>query len=492
MIQKFLSKYGVSVHLAVLAALPLALTPFLTAAKLGSVVLWLSLLAAVWLFTEPSLRWGEHISTSRTRLRREMFQDPFLWFFIFVVIYAFLRWLNVGITTAYDAEQAVWFVRDPVWPGFPASMGESGFLPFCVSIATALVVVGLRNAVGASARIVFGVTGSFIAGLGGLAASVCACVQVSSFVEATKAGLEVAPFWATSFGVWLVVAVSSGTTAEARKWPFARVPFCLGIAGNLAALVFFAPPLVAMAWVVLAGLALIFSLSITRKTSSSGAVTRSMVLALFGISIPAILIMAFMPKAFMEMKVANLSPSVVFSEAFNGLVETITRISKKIWLTHPWFGVGEGAFALHVPLFAEKADWAVLPLEAECATNGYVMLLAERGIVGILLIVMGLGLQFATYVQRLIGGIRFHKRLGEGGRFVFSVPPVAWTLPLTVPLLLGEAWLTPVFECSTFILTAVIPLALSASSFPRERSVTSSVETETSSSSHLHSHSSEK
>ena len=492
MIQKFLSKYGLSVHLAVLAALPLALTPFLTVATLGSVILWLSAFAAVWLFTEPSLRHGEHISTSRIRLRHEMFLDPFFWFFILVILYAFVRWLNAGIAMGYDVEQAMWLVRDPVWPGFPASTKECGFLPFCVSIAAALVVMGLRNAVGASARIAFGVTGSFLAGLGGLAAGVCACAQVNSFVEATKAGFEQAPFWASSFGVWLVIGVTSGATAEARKWAFARLPFIFGVAGNLAALVFFAPSLVALAWLVVAVLAFAFSLVAAKRESSAGAVTRCAVLAALGIAIPIILIMAFMPKVFMELKLANLNPTYVFSEAYKGLVEAMARISKKMWLSRPWFGVGEGAFALHVPFLAEKADWAVLPLKPEFAPNGYLMLLAERGIAGALLIAIGLGLQIASYAQRLVGGIRYHKQLDEGGLFVFSVPPVAWTLPLTIFLLLGEAWLSPILDSSTFILTAVVPLALSASSFPRERAVSASVDSEASSSSHHHSHSSEK
>lgn len=492
MIQKFLSKYGLSVHLAVLAALPLALTPFLTVATLGSVILWLSAFAAVWLFTEPSLRHGEHISTSRIRLRHEMLLDPFFWFFILVVLYAFVRWLNTGIAMGYDTEQATWLVRDPVWPGFPSSTKECGFLPFCVSIAAALVVLGLRNAVGASARIAFGVAGSFLAGLGGMAAGVCACAQVSSFVEASKAGFESAPFWASSFGVWLVIGVTSGVTAEARKWSFARLPFLFGVAGNLAALVFFAPSLVAIAWLVFAALALTLSLVSAKKESSAGAVTRSAVLAFLGISIPIILVMAFMPKTFVELKVANLTPSAALSESYKGLAEALARISKKMWLAHPWFGVGEGAFALHVSFLAEKADWAVLPLKPAFVPNGYLMLLAERGIGGALLIAIGFILQIASYVQRLVGGIRYHKKLDEGGLFVFSVPPVAWTLPLTVFLLLGEAWLSPILDCATFILTAVVPLALSASSFPRERAVSVSVESAVSPTSHPHSHSSEK
>lgn len=489
MIQKFLSKYGLSVHLAVLAAVPLALTPFLTAATLGSVILWLSAFAAVWLCTEPSLRRGEHISTSRVRLRHEIVLDPFFWFFVVVIAYAFVRWLNAGIVVGYDAEHSAWLVRDPVWPGFPASTKECGFLPFCVALATGIVVIGLRNAIGPSARIAFGVVGAFLAGLGGLAAGACACSQVSSFLEATKVGFGQAPFWASSFGLWLVIGLSSAATAEARRWPYARFPFIFGVAGNVTALVFFAPPLVAVAWLAVALAAFVFSLAAIRK-ESMGSVTRCAVLAVFGAAIPVFMIMTFMPKTFIAMKMANVNPALAFPEAYKNLAAALTRISQKMWIAHPWFGVGEGAFVLHVPFLAEKADWAVLPLKPEFAQNGYLMILAERGIAGALVIVLGLGFQITSYVVRLIGGIHFHKQLDEGGSFLFSVPSLAWTLPLTIPVLLGEAWLSPVLDSATFILTAAVPLALAASSFPRERPP-APMETEASSS-HHHSHSSEK
>ena len=175
MIQKFLSKYGLAVHLAVLAALPLALTPFLTAATLASVTLWLSALAAVWFFTEPSLRQGEHISSSRARLRRELAADPFFWFAVLLLVYGLVRWLNAGIALHYDPEQAVWAVRDPSWAGFPASTPSAGLLPLTSLIALSFVVLGLRNGVGASGRVMFGLVGSFAAGLGGFSVAACAC-----------------------------------------------------------------------------------------------------------------------------------------------------------------------------------------------------------------------------------------------------------------------------------------------------------------------------
>ncbi len=469
MIQRFFSKYGLALHLAVLAALPLALTPFLTAATLCSVILWVSAFAAVWFFTEPSLRRGEHISTSRIRLQKELLFDPFTWFFLAVLAYALLRWLNNGIGMAYDPEQAAWLIRKPAWSGFPASAGAAGFLPFCVALAAALVVLGLRNGVGASARIVFGIIGAFVAGVGGLVAAILACSGNDVFLKATEAGFDLAPFWASSFGVWLVIGLACGAVAESGKWALARLSLIFSVAGNVAALVFFAPPLIAVGWFVFAVIALVFSLVVISQKKSMGAVARCSVLTVFGMAVPIFMVTAFMPRSFIEIKFSTLNPALAFSQAYVGMTEALTRIARTMWLANPWFGVGEGAFGLHLPFLAEKADWGVLALKPTFATNGYMMLLAERGVAGALVIVCGLGLQISSYVLRLIEGFKYNKERDEGGLFVFSVPPVAWILPFTLVLFAIEAWFSPIIDSTAFILTAAVPLSFAASSFPKAR-----------------------
>lgn len=469
MIQKFLSKYGLSVHLAVLAALPLALTPFLTAATLGSVTLWLSALAAVWLFTEPSLRRGEHISSSRARLFRELVRDPFLWFLLLALIYVAVRGLNTGLVLAWSPEASAWAVSDPLWSGFPASVAGKGYLPFCVLLASALVVLGLRNAVGAAARLMFGVVGSFAAGLGGLVATALACGDVKAFADATRPAFAAAPFWASSFGVWLVLALVSGPAAEAKKWHSARFLYILGVAGNLCALVFFAPPLVAFLWIFLALAAFAYALVYVSRTSTMRAVTRSAALAVFGMAVPVILVMMCETTDFVRFRLTSLQPSVCLSESWQETAAALTRIARAMWQGHPWTGVGEGAFALHLPFLAEQAEWSALPLKPRFASNGWMMLLAERGIFGALVLAVGLGLQVAAYALRLAGGFRRHKKQDEGGFFLFAVLPAAWVMPFCLLPFVVEMFFSPVLTSPTVVLAAVVPLALAAASFPKEK-----------------------
>ena len=469
MLQKFLSKYGLAAHLALLAAAPLALTPFLDAASLASVVFWLSGLAAVWLFTEPSIRVGEHLSLARRRVRGELIRDPFFWFLVAAVAFAVFRMVNSGIALKYDPEQVVWVVRESRFGGGPASAGNAGLLPFAVVVALLILSMGIRHGIGLMARIVFGLSAALFSGVGGCAAAGFACAGVKPFAAWLGSGLADAPFWASTFGVWLVIAIVSGVQAEARKWSSARLPYVLGIAGNSSALLFFAPPVIAIVWIAFALMTLVVSLVYLGRANSVGAVARNLSLAIFGFALPVFLMMMFVPDAVRAAKINALSPEFAFPESYRQASETLSRISRQIWLLHPWFGVGDGALGLHIPFFAEKADWAVIPVQPKFAVNGYWTILAERGIIGCVIPAVGLGMLVVTYFVRLVGAFGYLRRQDDSDIFPFAVPPVAWFAPLTVAILAVEAVISPVFLNGTLFLTVLSALALSAAAFPKAK-----------------------
>ena len=105
MIQKAITKYGLALHLAMLAALPSALAPFVSDHALGRTVLWLSFLGALWIFIEPSIRQGEHLSQARVRVLNGIVRDPVVWFFALLVFFTGVRWLNSDIELVYDSEK---------------------------------------------------------------------------------------------------------------------------------------------------------------------------------------------------------------------------------------------------------------------------------------------------------------------------------------------------------------------------------------------------
>lgn len=469
MIQRFFSKYGLAVHLALLAALPLALTPFLTTATtLASVILWLSAFGAVWFLAQPDLRRGEHISTSRARLRHELLVDPVFWFMMLALLYALVRWANTGIALEYDVENVKWFVKEPLWPGFPASAKGAGMLPFAVALAAAIVTLGVRDGLGTHGRVMFGVVGGMASGLGGLAAVVCACAGGRDFLAAAAdTGFDAAPFWASSFGVWLITGLASAAAAEARKWTHARIPHILSVAGNIAALMYFAPPLVAAVWCALALATLMLGCFYVAQNASIGAMVRYLVLAALAVAVPVFMAMAFMePKFFVRKRAFILNSALSFPEAYRSRAEVLSRLAREMWRECPWFGVGSEAFGLRLPFVAEQEDWASLPLKPLFATNSYWTILAERGIGGCLLLVVGFGLLAAAFVLQ---GVRFLVRFGKSHslrRTMSAVPPVVWCLPVALALIALEAAFSPVFTVGTIVLTCVVPLVLAGSSFP--------------------------
>ena len=468
MFHKLITKYGLAAHLALLASLPLALCPFVSTHSLAVTILWLSGIALVWIFLEPSILAGEHLSEARARVRSEMLVDPLFWFFIIVIIFTGIRWLNSGVAMQYDPEQMAWRVAMPTFEAMPASVGDAGFLPFAVAVGIGVLGIGILHGLGLAARLSFGLVSSFLLGMGGVACVTCACCGMKPFVAHATAGFQNGPFWGTFFGIGLVTSIASGAQAEARKWAYARLPFCLAVAGNGAGLIFFAPPFVAAGYGAFAGVFLLLSLVFLSRAGSMGGVARSLMMVLFGFALAFSLLAAVAPEEIWKAKVQGLDFNLAFSETYRQMQATLSRISKAMWRGSPWCGVGAGAFGLHVPFLAEKADWAILPPKVAFALNGYWTMLAERGILGCLLPLAGAVLLLFRWVRRLVGAILYLKTQDDADIFVFACPPIVWMAPLLFAIFSVEAAFDSVFSTGGIFFALMAPLALSAASFPRK------------------------
>ena len=404
MFHRLITKYGLATHLALLASLPLALLPFLSERHLGLTILWLSALAGLWLVLEPSILAGEHLSTARARVRHDMVRDPLFWFFFFTVAFAGVRWLNSGIGMHYDPEEGVWTVAKPFMEVLPASLGDSGFLPFSVTVGLGVLVQGVLHGLGLSARVSFGIVTGFVLGVAGIACATFACLEWAPFLQHAQAGLMAGPFYGSFFGLILLMSLMSGIQAESRKWTAARLPFCVAIAGNLAGLIFFAPPALSMCYVAFAALTTLVSFIYLSRGGSMGGV---------------------------------------------------------------WSGVGVGAFNLHAKFLAEKADWYVLAPNVSSALNSYWTILAERGILGSLLLASAAVLFLFAWVKNLVQAVIYLHTRDDADIFLFACAPIAWVLPAVLALFCAEALFTPVLSCSVTLFAVSALLALSAASFPR-------------------------
>lgn len=469
MIQKFIAKYGLSTHLAMLAALPFALAPFLSADALAATTLWLSAFAAVWLFMEPSLLPGEHLMLARVRVRSRMVRDPLFHLLLFLVALAAIRCFNADVALSYDAQQNAWLVSDPSFPILPSSVPGKAFLPFALAVAALVLLMGVRHGMGLGSRISFGLAAALFTGIGGAASATLVCFGDVPSVARAAAAFDAGPHAGTIFGIWLVVAVASGIAAEARRWNAARLPFVLAVAGNALGLVFFAPPYVAIAWGVAVAAAVFWSLFYLGRAGTSGSVVRSFTFMALGFAVPFFVLMTFAPDAVKEAKSLGLDPARAFTEAAAQSSDALSRIAKEMWMEHPWSGVGLGAFGIHVPFLADAADWTVIPQRPAFAQNSYWTLLAERGIVGALLVASVLGLLVWSYASRLVEAYSRLAHDDDADIFPCAVVPVVWcVLPALVLVFVEAAWL-PDFSMETLFIAVAAAFSLAASSFPRRK-----------------------
>ncbi len=469
MFQKAITKYGLAFHLALLAALPTALAPFLTDYALGRVILWLSLYAVLWLYIEPSVRMGEHLSLARFRVCSGMVKDPVLWFFVIYSVLCAVRWFNSGIEMAYDSETVSWIMKDPLWPILPASVGEHGFLPFAVSIGCLVVVIGLRHAVGLAARVSFSVSAAFIAGLGGWAAAAAACFGLEPFTGDAASGFGIVrePLMGSIWGIWFLASISAGVQAELRDWQRGRPVVCLALAGNVVGLVFFSPSYVLCSYLALGVLYAVYSWIWAGYSGTRGNVVRSIVFFVVGIAIAVALFISLAPEHVKESKVQGFDPSVAWRAEDSDANAALNGMAKRMWLDEPWCGVGLGGFALKSQFVGEASDWEVVPSKPKRAINGYWTLLSERGNVMCGLFLIGFGMVLWFWGVRLFD-VAFHSRaVSSDDPFPFSCPPIVWMPILFIPLLAAEGVLAPVFSVGTLLLPVMAMLALATASFPR-------------------------
>lgn len=510
MFPRLITRYGLATHLALLASLPFVLFPFLSAEKLAQMVFCLSGLAGLWLLLEPAMRAGEHLSIARRRVVRAILRDIVFWFFLVVIAVAFMRYLNADIALKYvDGE---WRVNLPSLPSLPASVGKAGLLPLAVTVAIAVLLQGIRHGIGLTGRISFGLTASFVMGIGGLVMTGLACAKVPAFMCAAKADFLEGPFWGPfigpGFGVWLICALAFGAHAEARKWGASRVPFCIAVAGNASGLLFFTPPIVVTVFLVLALVVALFCMFFLARSGSMGAVARNLVLGALGFAVPFFFSCALLPdeieldvrtaendannasvtepakNIFAAKTGAFFAVDKESAEAYGKRSVVLAGAAKQIWRKHPWYGAGTGAFGLHTPFLLTKAelrmfqggkrDWRTkLGLrprnrDPNCAFNSYWTFLAERGLLGIALAVTALGFLLVSYCARLVAAVVFLRSQDDADIVVFACPPITWAVPFALLLLLSVAVFVPIIGIPPMWLVVVAPLAVAAASFPKK------------------------
>ena len=469
MLSQDVSKYGLATHLALAAALPAALAQFVSDSTLANVVLWVALLASVWMLIEPSVFSGETVSGARRRVLRGILRDPFAWFLSFSAIFAFARWLNSGVRLVFDAEASAWAVKAPAMTFLPASSGDAGLLPLSLAFAVLLVVIGIKHALGRNARIWFGVFAGAVSATGALVASIYAGLGDPSFKSMAMSSFGAPYFLGAMYALFLPIAVSCGIEAEERGMQKARLFFAWSVAGNALGAYVFLPTILSLSYFLISAVLAVVALVLAQRRANAAAMARAASMLFFGI-VAAVFVFMVLPDSDIQgRKMEGLEFEKSFTPALADRNEALQRIAKAMWLEHPWAGVGVGAFRLHAPVCAAKEDWTVLPAEPKEGPNGYFTLLAERGIVGALVCLIAVGFLIWFWFSRLVGAFRWQKEQDEGRSFFLNIPAVVWAGPLVLAAVAADAWFSSGFPLTPLVVCVMAAMPLAAASLPKAK-----------------------
>lgn len=389
--QKFIAKYGLAAHLAILAVAPLFLSPI--------PVLCLSLLGFIWVLLEPSRIGNEMLHDARGRVLRGMVRDPVFWVMLFLVAFAGIRALNGGVCMAYDAEISKWYIHAPEAPLLPGSVDGAALPLFTGAVALFVLMQGCRHALGRFAR---------FAMLLGLVFFVGSGMLVEGFGELKPCELVNPCYRGVAAGLSLIISLPVLTAVFERRWWFTLPVVMIGIMGSAVGLFLFTPPIVTVAFVGGVVIVELYNFLYLRIRIGKLADFRHLVVFALPLAMAAVFVIQLLPEADLIARLGSFESGKLLPEEFEKLRAILSQVCLKVWRTSPWLGSGLGSFPIDLRFNATAFDWDVIsPLQA-APLNGYWLLLVERGVVGaFVLAVMGVMLlvsfihRFALAINRL-------------------------------------------------------------------------------------------
>ena len=468
MFQRAVARYGLSLSLALLASVPFVVGLFSNTHAASVTALWLVLLSVEWFLVQPSLKSGEGFRDARARVVRDTIHDPLFWYMLAAVVFAGLRAVNGGIELAYDPESEVWSVSEPWTVGLPSSVEGVGFPFFALAASLLVLVVAVRHGLGKSARAMCLLLASLIAGGAGIAAAVAVCIGDETFMKLAGTGLF-SPTWAgDAFCVWFVASSASLGQVEERGWKKAGLPAAFfAIAGTGAGTLFLCPSVVAAGAAIAAVVAAVLSINYAGFHAGLVAAARAVVVFSLAVSLPLVAFFSVVDKDLCKSKFEELLPSNAMTERQVTMRGALVRNALAMCKESPWLGKGIGAYEINAPFCAEKDDWTELPSKIKFVPNGYAQILAERGIVGCLFVILGLVLLVGTGITRFVMGFKAVADDSDSPSPFLSVPPVAWAqFPLLVYIgVLCYFAVSPLLQVQTWA-AFVFVLAMASASFP--------------------------
>jgi len=347
-------------------------------------------------------------------------KDPIFWICLVLVVVSLTRCLNGGVAMEYDAEHSEWAIRQASLPFLPGCVTGSGYLPFASVVAVTVIIQAARHALGKSARVCFLFAAAFLAAIAAISAALACAFGHEGAIRQAQCSLADPTYAGNAFGLCLMGSMVAIVVSFERKWQRAMPLLLIAVGGSVLGLYLFAPDLVALAYVAGTLVMFLYSLAYAQRRVGGLVIPKCMAFLLVSLLPPALFIMGLVPEPIKEMKFAFLfgdEGATLFSKEFVQMRDILTGVAYKVWKEHPWNGTGLGSFGMDIRFNLVETDWAALKPGQTGALNGWMQMLAERGISGIVFFVVpvvGLAIAWLTSSFLSVRDVLSakHRRLG--------------------------------------------------------------------------------
>lgn len=425
---------------------------------IAKVMLWLSLVCAAWVLMSPSVRSGEYPHEARARFFWEILRDPIFWALLLIVLVAGIRALNGGVGFAYDYETKTWSLQGPAVEIMPGCVDGAGFLPFAGCVAMFVVVLGLRHAFDRAATLAFMVSSVFLAGLSAIVAVISLSYGSTGAQLLHKCAYLNPSFTGGVYGIYLVIGVSALLWCGGVRWVGAQMLSALSLCALAVGFSFFSPVYTLLVFAFAVLLMIIVSFAVHGRILSGSARLCCGLAVVMMIAAMVVPLICSEKGTLLNARYEDLLTFRIFPEGFAKSRAVMSDLALRSWKTQPWLGGGLGSFALDIRNVATPADWRVIPAFLHHAHNGLWQLLTERGVIGVMMIAVVLGLVGWSYVAGLL-----RMRNQRSLKSVHFVGPVALAAVIAVSLVDNS------FMRVDFMLAACAALVLSAAVLPVSR-----------------------
>lgn len=417
--QKFLSKYAVAAHLALLAVSPLFLFPFFEPGVVAEVVLWLALFALAWVFMEPSRHADEMLHDARSRVAASVVRDPLFWVMGVMVLLAALRWINSGVELAFDTENMRWHLTDPLFAALPSAAAGRGKFEFSVTLAAWIILIGIRHSLGRQARLSFLLSSAVLAGVAAIVSvSLSAVGDVTALSEAKalfdskaisiggRMVVKEPAFVGAVFALYALASVVALAGAIEAKWKRTGWLVALAIGGTFAGAFTFAPAVSVLLYGGTVLLTAFICMGWLGSVSRGVNAMRFFAILFISVALATVVVTCVAPDEIVESRVAEIKSLSLFPQNFPEVRAVLAKVSFKIWDEAKWLGCGLGTFASQMRFAMEKPDWSIVVYARPGAFSAWWTLLAERGLIGAITLSVPLAFLFFTFFRRIPGFFR--------------------------------------------------------------------------------------